>query len=127
MKRSLNTWPLLLGLFGLFAVNTAQAAGWVAVLKNTPAEVFDDEDLQMFLAAAGKVLNAESPAEPLSWSNPATGAAGRFKELGHSQSKDGQPCKRMQFWVSAKARSETSAIWTACKTTQGRWVLTAAR
>lgn len=105
----------------------AAAAGWVAALKNTPAEAFDDEDLRLFLASAGQVLNAEGPAEELKWDNPATGAAGRFKELGRSRTKDGQPCKRVQFWVSAKRRAEKGAIWTACKSPEGRWQLTAAK
>lgn len=114
-------------LLGGFALPQAQAAGWVAALKNTPAEAFDDEDLQLFLRTAAKLLNEEGPAQPQAWDNPATGAAGRFEELRRSQTADGRPCKRVKFWVSAKKRSEKSAIWTACKSPEGRWQLTAAR
>ncbi|OWQ93486.1 hypothetical protein CDN99_03170 [Roseateles aquatilis] len=105
----------------------AQAAGWIAALKNTPAESFDDEDLQMFLAAGVKALNAEGTPEVVNWSNPATGAAGRFKELRRTETKDGRTCKRLQIWVSMKKWGEKSSVWMACKSEQGRWGLAAAK
>ncbi|MDH0864531.1 RT0821/Lpp0805 family surface protein [Mitsuaria sp. GD03876] len=114
-------------LLGALAVGPVQAAGWVAALKNTPAEAFDAEDLQMFLNAAGQALNAEGTPEVITWSNPATGAGGRFQELRRSAGADGRTCKRMRVWVSSKKRAETASVWNACKSTEGRWELSAAK
>lgn len=131
MKRRLFSFPSVVVatalMWGAVGLAPARAAGWVAALKNTPAESFDEEDLQMFLTAAGKTLNAEGPPELVSWSNPATGAAGRFQELNRSQTADGRACKRVRVWVSSKKRAEKSSVWMACKSAEGRWALTAAR
>lgn len=119
---------LVLGVWISVGLTTpAHAAGWIAALKNTPAENFDDEDLRMFLDAANKTLSAEGSTEEIRWSNPATGAAGRFKELRRSETKDGRSCKRVQVWVSSKKRSEKSSVWNACKSAEGRWELSAGK
>lgn len=120
-KSMLATSLLLLGA-------SAQALGWVALLKNTPAEVFDDEDLHMFLSAATEALNAEgSASESVSWRNPATGAGGRFQAVGRSTSKEGFSCKRVRFAIYAKHRKEQSTTWTACRDGAGRWRLSQPR
>jgi surface antigen len=105
----------------------AHASGWVAALKNTPAEYFDAEDLRLFLESAGRTLDAQGAAVEASWSNPATGANGRFKELKRSRDSQGHECRRVQFWVSARSAGEQSAIWTACRSADNRWQLTSAR
>jgi hypothetical protein len=104
------------------AVLPAHASGWVALLKNTPAEVFDDEDLHLFLAAAGKALAAED-GSPVDWSNGATGSGGSFKPLGAAPSVKGLPCKKVRMTVYAKKRSQKSTNVTACKTPEGKWKL----
>jgi surface antigen len=101
-------------------------AGWVALLKNTPAEKFQDDDIRMFLETARQVLEAPGPAETVSWANPETGAGGRFKVLGESVAKDGAPCKRLRFGVYASKAPEKSGTWTACKAADGRWKLVTA-
>ncbi|QPF75689.1 hypothetical protein G8A07_24075 [Roseateles sp. DAIF2] len=101
----------------------AQAAGWVAALKNTPAEDFDDEDLRLLLAAAAQSLNAEGEPAPVRWDNPATGAGGRFLVQGSSTAKNGQPCRSIRFWLHSKRYAEKTALWNACKDEQGRWRL----
>lgn len=111
---------------GAAACTPVRAAGWVAALKNTPAESFDDEDLRLFLAAAGQVLDAPAESAESAWSNPRSGAAGRFLEVGRSQDAQGQDCRRVRFWVSARSDIEQSAVWTACRGPNGRWQLTAA-
>jgi len=100
------------------------AAGWVAVLKNTPAEAFQDDDLQLFLSTARQVLETDVAAPPATWSNAATGAGGNFRVLGRSVNHDGWPCKRVRIGVYAKERSEKTAVWAACKNParQGRLV-----
>ena len=96
-------------------------AGWVQVLKDTPAEHFDDEDIKMFVDAAKAALEAEGEPKPTSWSNPATGSGGTFTEVKKTTAKDGSPCKRVRFSVYARKRSEKFATWTACKDGSGRW------
>jgi surface antigen len=107
----------------LVAVLTApaHANGWVALLKNTPAERFDDEDIVMFIAAAKTALDAQGEPQPVTWANPATGSGGSFTELGRSVAKDGSPCKRMRVAIYAKQRSEKAATRSACKGADGRW------
>jgi surface antigen len=97
------------------------ANGWIALLKNTPAERFDDEDIGMFVAAAKTALDAEGEPKPVAWSNPATGSGGSFTELDKSVAKDGSPCKRLRITTYAKGRSEKAATWSACKGSDGRW------
>jgi hypothetical protein len=103
-------------------VLSAQASGWVALLKNTPAEVYDDEDLQLFLSAAAKAVAAED-GQPVDWSNPATGSGGSFKPLGTAPSIKGLPCKKVRMTVYAKKRSQKSSNLTACKTPENKWKL----
>ena len=101
----------------------AHASGWVAVLKNTPAELFDDDDLRLFLATAAAVLNADGQPVKTAWSNPATGAGGDFLVIGQSVDANKAACKRVRFSVSAKERASRQLVWTACKDTSGRWRL----
>ncbi|MET0349938.1 MAG: hypothetical protein ABW067_09130 [Rhizobacter sp.] len=103
-------------------VLSAQASGWVMLLKNTPAEVYDEEDLQLFLAAAGKAVAAED-SQVIDWSNPATGSGGSFKPLGAAPSVKGLPCKKVRMTVYAKKRPQKSARITACKTPENKWKL----
>ena len=76
MSRPLAAWSraILACLLALVLAQPAQATGWVVVLKNTPAEDFNDEDIQQFLSAAVKLLNApgEGPAPDVAWQNAAT-------------------------------------------------------
>src|SRR5262245_37868162 len=47
----------LLGAACALFASGAAAQNWVTLLKNTPAESFDDEDLRLFLDTARKVLD----------------------------------------------------------------------
>jgi hypothetical protein len=102
------------------ATSAAQASGWVALLKNTPAEAFDEEDLQLFLTTASKAL-AEDGGEPVEWSNPATGSGGSFKPLGAAPSVQGLPCKRLRMSVHARKYTAKSSTLTACRTSDNKW------
>jgi len=121
MKRALTMALLTCLLAG--AALPASAGGWIGLLKNTPAEVYDDEDLHMFLNAARQSLNADLPPQEIAWKNEATGSGGRFLELSRSMTSDGRQCKRTRFWTYAKQRSEKTAVFSACKDVEGRWRL----
>ena len=57
---------ILVTAFALFA-SPAFAINCIPVLKNTPAEKFDDEDLRIFLETANKVLNEAPDNQPVTW------------------------------------------------------------
>ena len=120
MKRALS---MTLAACLAAAALPAAAGGWIGLLRNTPAEVYDDEDLHMFLDAARKSLNAEGPPEEIAWRNEATGSGGRFLELSRSTTADGRACKRTRMWTYAKSRPEKTAVLSACKDVEGRWRL----
>lgn len=125
MKSNLRLAILVLFMAAAAPLAFAGTGGWVSVLKDTPAEQFDDEDLKMFLEAARSALNADTtPPQPVAWSNPDTGAGGRFLELKRSTMAGGAPCKRIKVSVYAKNRSEKSSTYTACKNAEGKWRLT---
>lgn len=105
----------------------AGASGWIPLLKNTPAEVYDDEDLKLFLDAGAKAVASDEKGATFDWSNPATGAGGSFQALGPAPSVQGLPCKRLRMSVYAKKRAEKSSGLTACRTAEGRWKLAGVR
>ena len=100
------------------------AAGWIKLLSKTPAEKFEEEDLQMFLTAARDALNAEG-TKPVEWSNPKNGTGGSVVVVGDS-TRNGLSCRRIRFANYAPGYPnppKTSTTWTACKTADGRWKL----
>lgn len=115
---------ILCFLLGFSAISGA--AGWVSILKGTPAEMFQAQDLRLFLDTAKEALDADGPAQTVRWSNPDTGAGGDFLVLGQSISSDGSLCKRVLFTVYASKRPAKKAIWTACKAADGSWKLVTA-
>lgn len=109
-------WYRLLLVAALLVCSASgHAAGWVKILRDTPADAFNDADLRMFLDTAKQVLNAQGTPQLTPWANPDTGSGGDFLVLKESQAKDGSPCKRVRFTVYAAKRSAKKATWTACK------------
>ena len=105
------------------AVGSAGAAGWIAVLKNTAAESFQEEDLRLFLDTAVRTLDATPIGETVEWSNAATGAGGSFRVTGDAPPRDGANCKRLRVSVQAPKYQKSTATWTVCKKPEGRWQL----
>jgi surface antigen len=128
--RSVVPWlRWLLGTGLVAACTTAAAAGWVMLLKDTPAQKFQEEDLRMFLEAARDALNAEGPPKPVQWSNPKNGTGGSFLVIGES-TREGMPCRRLRFSTYAPGYPnppKSSTTWTACKNAEGRWKLADAK
>ena len=91
----------------------ALALNWVPLLKNSPAERFDEEDLQLFLTTARKVVNEAPDNQTVSWENPDTKHHGDFTIL-KSFEKDGQPCKRVRVRNEADGRKASSVV-DACR------------
>lgn len=111
----------------LLATSTTYAAGWVKILKDSPAEVFEEDDLRLLLEAARRALDAEGDTETVKWANEASGAGGSFKVLSQSTSQSGALCKRVRLTMYAKVRSEKAATLTACRGTDFRWKIGAAK
>jgi surface antigen len=83
---------LLLAVIITAAIPSALAQNWVGLLKNTPAEQFDEEDLRIFLDAGRKALNDTPDNQSVTWENPPTKARGEITVLRSFESK-GLPCK----------------------------------
>jgi surface antigen len=121
MMRSWARQTLAVGL--ALACSVASAAGWVAVLKNSAAESFQEEDLRLFLDTAVKTLDSDGPRDPVDWSNPATGAGGSFRVVGDAPAVNGAPCRRLRVSVYAPKYQKSTSTWTVCKSAEGRWRL----
>jgi hypothetical protein len=109
----------------LVAVTAAPAAAqnWVRILKNTPAERFDEEDLSLFLDNGRKALNEGKVSETFKWENPKTKARGEITVLRHYVSK-GRPCRDVRMYNEAQSRKNTSEL-SLCQV-EGKWRLVTA-
>ena len=79
------------------------AQNWVGLLKNGPAERFDEEDLRMFMDTARKALVEGKDNEKLSWENPKTRARGDITVLRSFEWKK-NPCKEVRIQNQAQGR-----------------------
>jgi len=104
----------------LFAPGAA-GQNWVTLLKNTPAESFDDEDLRLFLDTARKVLDGGAPEnQPVSWENPKSRNRGEITALRRFESK-GRACTEVRVRNESRSRkSDNRRI--LCKVDE-RWRL----
>jgi surface antigen len=103
------------------AASGAAAQNWVALLKNTPAESFDDEDLRMFLDTARKVLDGGAPEnQPVTWENPKSRNRGEMTVLRNFESK-GRSCKEVRVRNESRARKSDNRR-VLCKVDE-RWRL----
>jgi hypothetical protein len=110
-------------LIAAAAAAPAAAQNWVALLKNTPAERFDEEDLRMFMDNARKVLAEGKVNETSTWENPKTRARGDVTLLRTFESK-GRPCKEVRIHNEAGGRKNTSQL-SLCQV-EGKWRLLSA-
>ena len=103
-----------------FFASPAFAINWIPVLKNTPAERFDDEDLQLFLEAGRKALNDTAENKPVTWENPKTKAGGEVTVLKTFE-WNGQPCKNVRVRNHVEGRKNDVTL-NACRV-DNRWKL----
>ena len=102
------------------AASPALAQNWVGLLKNTPAERFDEEDLRIFMDAGRKALNDTPDNQSVKWENPQTRAHGEITVLRSFESK-GLPCKEVQVRNEAQGRKGDNKL-NLCKK-DGKWRL----
>jgi surface antigen len=111
----------LLGAACAVVLPGASAQNWVSLLKNTPAESFDDEDLRLFLDTARKVLDGGAPEnQPVTWENPKSRNRGEMTVLRNFESQ-GRSCKEVRVRNESRGRkSDNRRI--LCKVDE-RWRL----
>jgi surface antigen len=101
----------------------ALAQNWIGLLKNTPAERFDEEDLRIFVATSDKALDEAPVGQTLNWENPKTQHHGNITVLKSYESK-GRPCKDLRVRNEADGRKGDNQLsW--CKV-DGKWRLLSA-
>jgi surface antigen len=84
----------------------ASGASFVGLLKGSPAELFDDADLHLFLDTARKALDEGAENQPLAWQNPKTAHRGDMTILKRFQSK-GRNCAQLRVHNEAEGRKST--------------------
>jgi surface antigen len=99
------------------------AQNWVALLKNGPAERFDEEDLRIFLEASRKVLAESKDNESVKWENPKSRARGELTVLRTFEWKS-NPCKEVKVYNEAQGRKGTNTFG-MCQV-EGKWRLLSA-
>ena len=100
----------------------ASAQNFVRMLKNTPAERFDEEDLRLFLDHARKVLGEAPDGQPMPWENPKTGHGGELTVLKSFES-NGRRCKDVRVRNHADGRKSDNTH-SLCSV-DGKWRLVA--
>jgi surface antigen len=110
--------PLVVALAA--ASPAAMALNWVPLLKNSPGERFDEEDLHLFLNTARRTVNEAPDNQTMSWENPDTKHRGDFTIL-KTFKKEGRTCKQVQVRTEADGRKATSLV-DACQI-DGKWRL----
>jgi surface antigen len=111
---------LLLAVLAVALATPVAAQNWVGLLKNTPAERFDEEDLRMFMDTARKALADGKDNETLSWENPKTRARGDVTVLRSFKWKE-HPCKEVKLHNEAQGRKGDSTLG-LCQV-DGKWRL----
>jgi hypothetical protein len=110
----------LLFVMMIFFSPALMAQNWVALLKNGPAERWDEEDLRLFMDTGRKALAEGKDNETLSWENPKTQARGTIQIVRSFQWKD-HPCKELKLQNEAQGRKGTSTLG-LCQV-EGKWRL----
>jgi len=100
----------------------AYAVNWVPLLHNTPAERFNEEDMQMFLTATKKALGETPDGQTVSWENSATKARGSIL-VEKTGTRGGKLCKSIRVTNEANNRKATSVL-NLCQKKNGEWSFT---
>jgi len=103
---------------GTLAHGPAVAQNWTALLKNTPAELFDSEDLRLFKDADRRALNGTPVGSSVSWANPKTGSHGELSVVSDFTWQT-HPCRRIKVVNEARDRKGSSTP-SLCRV-DGRW------
>jgi surface antigen len=98
----------------------AFAAEFEGLLKGSPAELFDEADLRLFVDAAYKTLDQGADHQPLAWQNTQNGHRGDMTVLKRFESK-GRSCALLR--VRNEAQSRKSEMRHNLCSIDGKWRL----
>ena len=110
----------LLALVLALGCASAAAQQWASTLKNSPAEVLDEEDNKLFLATMRQALERPADKQPLGWQNPKTGHRGDVLVLKTFPSR-GRECKELLVRSEAQGRKAEDSL-NFCRI-EGEWKL----
>jgi surface antigen len=79
------------------------SAQFTGLLKNSPAQLFDEADLLLFRDTARKALAEGADNQPLAWENAKNGHRGDMTVLKRFRSK-GRDCTRIRVRNEAQGR-----------------------
>lgn len=106
-------------LLALAAVPVVAQEGWIALFRNTPAEKFDDEDIQLFIGATRQALSDATPEHgKVSWANPKTSNRGDVT-VQQVFTWQQHPCRKLEILNEAKGRKGTKTM-SLCQV-EGKW------
>ena len=104
----------------LALASTAASAQFVTLLKNSPAELFDDMDLRIFLDTTRRVLDETGEDKPVAWKNLDTGHGGELTVMKRFES-NGRQCRLLRVRNEADGR-KSDMQHNLCMV-DGRWRL----
>jgi surface antigen len=107
-------------LAALLLASAPASAQFVALLKNSPAELFDDMDLRIFLDTARRTLDEGAEGKTVGWKNPDTGHGGDFTVTKRFESQ-GRRCEVLR--VRNEAQGRKSDMHHNLCMVDGRWRL----
>ena len=100
--------PIVVAWLALACIPAA-AQNWVGLLKNTPAENFNEEDLKLFLEASRKALNDTPTGETVKWQNPVSGSRGELKVIKQFTWQD-HPCRQIRVYSETVDRKGNNTL-----------------
>ena len=114
---------LALAAVASLATPAAWAAGWGALLNDKAITDFNDDDVRAYLDTVYALLDAPTPAAPVDWSNPRTGAGARIEVIGQPKIEGFSECRQVRTNVYSRKHKAETRVWTACRDEDGGWRL----
>lgn len=111
-------------LLGLLIAHPVLAQNWIGLLKNTPAERFDEEDIRLFMDNARKALDEGKTDDALKWENPKTRAKGEINVIRDFENK-GRKCRELRVRNEVPGRKGDTRL-SFCQA-EGKWRLLSAQ
>ncbi len=102
----------------------ALSQNWIGLLKNTPAERFDEEDIRLFMDHANRTLSEGKENETVKWENPKTRAKGAMTVVRNFENK-GRSCRELRVQNEVPGRKGDTRL-NFCQV-DGRWRLLSAQ
>ena len=102
----------------------ALSQNWIGLLKNTPAERFDEEDIRLFMDHANRALSEGKENETLKWENPKTRAKGAMTVVRNFENK-GRACRELRVQNEVPGRKGDTRL-NFCQV-EGKWRLLSAQ